>query len=146
MASFSKIAGVERRIIKSVRTIASLQYNGYCEVLVQAWLLDELGVDYTQLSGGSRHLPRVSIYAPVWVYATQFYTETKTKWDILRPLLIAMRDDVKEQEMWCAELSLDGRVARSVREAAQHWIDILLGRRKVKSLDESPATNQRVRL
>jgi len=126
--AFSKMADVERKIIRDKTFKQQMVDRGWVEVLIPVTVLQELGILFEPEVSKSIHKPRTVIYAPVWVFGVQYnalQAKQFKEWGIVKPLLVNTRDSVHEQEMVCAELSLDGSVARSVREAARNYVDVL---------------------
>ena len=137
--AFSKMANVERKSIRD-KTFKQVMVNhGWVEVLIPVPVLQELAIRFEPEVNKSIHKPRTIIYAPVWVFGVQYQaTQARvfTDWGIVKPLLVNTRDSLREQEMVCAELSLDGSVARSVREAARNYVDVLHGALRPMDEDE----------
>jgi hypothetical protein len=127
--AFSRIADVDRKILRTVALKGQMVADGWAETLIPSTILFELNIVHEWERSKSRYHPRTVIYAPVWVFGIQYNVTTAKSWvngwEAVKPLLVATRDSAQEQEMVCAELSLDGNVARSVREAARNYITLL---------------------
>jgi len=143
--AFSKMANVERKIIRDKTFKQVMVDHGWVEVLIPVPVLQELSIEFEPEVNKSIHKPRTVIYAPVWVFGVQYnalQAKQFKEWDIVKPLLVNTRDSLHEQEMVCAELSLDGSVARSVREAARNYVDVLHGALRPKDEDDDELERQ----
>lgn len=130
--AFNREADAERRIYRAKADKAQMCKRGWVEVLIPVKVLMELSIPHEPETSQSRYMPRTIIFAPVWVYGVQLAQAQSrvsglAAWDIVKPLLVATRDSRREQEMVCGEIALDGGVARSVREAARNYIELLHG-------------------
>lgn len=126
---FNKAARGERSRMTKAEKKEAMMHRGWCETLVPVGLLEDVGIphDAETTQRVSRYSTIVVPYVPTWVYAIWFNTEQgqQTNWAKMRPILEAVRDNPNEQEVLCSELSLNLDVARSIREAARHFVEHL---------------------
>lgn len=126
---FNKAARGERKLGEKAAKKDAMMQRGWCETLVPVGVLEDARIPHDAETSQrvSRYSTVVVPYVPAWVYAVWFNTEQgqQTNWAKMRPVLEAVRDDPKEQEVLCSELSLNLDVARSIREAARHFVEHL---------------------
>jgi hypothetical protein len=124
---FNKAARGERKLGEKAAKKEVMTQRGWCETLVPVMVLEDARIphDAETTVRASRYSILTTPYVPAWVYAVWFNSEQKTNWATMRPVLEAVRDDPREQEVLCSELSLNLDVARSIRDAARHFVDHL---------------------
>jgi hypothetical protein len=134
--AFSRIAGVERKLISSNTKRKEMIERGWFTSPFTPEQLEEVSVPF-ELEDETLSVCAVGAraYAPVWVYGIWVTVgrpveNLALRWDIVKVLLVQTRDDMREQELVSADLSLDNTVERSVRNAASNYIDVCIEKNK----------------
>lgn len=146
--TINAIAHVERKLFSLTRRKKEMLDRGWFYSPFPPRLLEEVGVQFELIEEGlSIFHPMAMAYAPSWVYgvwvsAGRPVENIELRWDIVKLLLVATRDDMREQDMVCSELSLMASVEKGVRYAASNYVDRLAARRTTKTPHEHPTTHQ----
>lgn len=144
--AFTKMAQTERKISEARALELSMLERGWFETTVPVRMLEDLSIDHEPIDGGSRYMPGAYVYAPVWVHGVWLRVWAddivSARWDIVKILLVATRDDPREREIVSTELILDLGVPRAVRESARNYVDLLKAREREELVNDYPTAHQ----
>jgi hypothetical protein len=128
--AFNKIARAVSTGMRVDNERLELVVRGWCQTSVPVHILVDLGIRFEALNTGhidKRGQYQRTVYAPAWVEAAWRFAESQSGWVIMPKVLQAARDDVKEQELLCTEMSLDLSRDRPARQAAKNYLKLLHG-------------------
>jgi hypothetical protein len=114
---FTKMARGESAEYRAQDERTAQHRRGWYETRVPIDVLVELDIDYD--------VSPPHVYAPVWVHGIWLTAGADVPSDILKALLEKGRDELKERELVCTELSLNMGVPRVVRATAEAYADLV---------------------